>query len=323
MKSIPIVDLGLPCNEGGELDKELVQLLVNALHHTGFVGIQGHGIHEDLVSNVRQEVVSLFALPHEQKAEHQVSQENYRGYIPCGFFTPNSAKEDVDWYEGYKLHCEVAADDSIRHDCDLYGPNLWPTVRPKLQELVAEYWQRCDELSITLLRALFGALKLPLKTLDAAFKQPLSNMTLLHYPPSEPTADHFGIHPHKDTDVLTILAPDKVGGLFVSPRESNEWVEVQVPSNTLIVNVGDMLETWSGGYFVSTPHKVVNKSGKERYSFPYFAVPRHDVLIAPLIETPNKDRYLNATAGDISRQIWQSNWPDAEAVDSNLDPYIE
>lgn len=46
----------------------------------------------------------------------------------------------------------------------------------------------------------------------------MTNMTLLHYPPQAPEEEGFGIPPHKDTDALTIIAPDPVGGLEVRPR---------------------------------------------------------------------------------------------------------
>jgi len=103
---------------------------------------------------------------------------------------------------------------------------------------------------------------------------PLTNMTLLHYPPQLTESKRMGIHPHKDTDGLAILAPDPVGGLMVRHRDGSEWIGVDPPGDALNVNIGDLLEVWSGGYLVSTPHKVINTSGTERYSFRYFAVPR-------------------------------------------------
>ena len=63
-----------------------------------------------------------------------------------------------------------------------------------------------------------------------------------------------------------------------------EWIDAPPVEGAFVVNIGDMLELWSGGRLKSTPHRVVNRSGHERYSFPYFAVPRHDVVVAPLID---------------------------------------
>ena len=121
----------------------------------------------------------------------------------------------------------------------------------------------------------------------ALFEHPLTNMTLLALStPAFGIPTKFGIHPHKDTDALTLLFPDDVGGLWLRPHDQQDWLEVIAPPEAMVVNIGDLLELWSGGYFVSTPHKVVNASGKERYSFPFFIVPRHDVVVEPLSTLP-------------------------------------
>ena len=89
------------------------------------------------------------------------------------------------------------------------------------------------------------------------------------------------------------------------------WIDAPPRPGAFIVNVGDMLEIFSGGRFVSTPHKVVNKTGSERYSFPYFAVPRFDTVVAPLVaRQPGFDRE-GVHVGDVSAEVWRTNWPDA------------
>ena len=99
---------------------------------------------------------------------------------------------------------------------------------------------------------------------------------------------------------------------MVKKRGRNEWLDVSAPQGALVVNIGDLLELWSGGYFVSTPHKVVNKSGRERYSFPYFAVPRYDVVVEPLRERQPGFERDGVHVGDVSREVWRTNWPDTK-----------
>ena len=85
------------------------------------------------------------------------------------------------------------------------------------------------------------------------------------------------------------------------------------------MNIGDLLELWSGGYFVSTPHKVVNISGKDRYSFPYFLVPRYDTVVEPVMKPVDGFNRAPVHVGDVSREVWRTNWPDAEQKDGRYD----
>ncbi|MFT5573832.1 MAG: isopenicillin N synthase-like dioxygenase [Cryomorphaceae bacterium] len=321
MSQLPLIDISGLFAQDPVNKRRLAKQLSTVFNEIGFVGIQGHGMPSSLIAMMRDQVMSFFALPMQSKLALQVQQRNYRGYIPLSFFTPNASKQEADHYEGYKLHFEVDERDDICQQSDLYGPNRWPAELPSLKNTVLTYWRHCDQLTRCLLEALAIDLELPASILDSSFEKPLNNMTLLHYPPSDSNTDGFGIHPHKDTDVLTILAPDEVGGLWLRPRHSKHWIDARVPADTLLVNVGDMLETWSGGYFQSTPHKVINSSGQERFSFPYFAVPRHDVMIEPLVATQQDRKFSSATAGEISRKIWHSNWPDAAPIEKQYDPY--
>ena len=283
------------------------------------MNIVGHGIASESIAKVRDAVVAYFELPLETKIRDQISPENYRGYIPGGFFSANSGGANSDNYEGYKLHFEVAADDPIRSECDLYGPNKWPMEPSDLRRHVLQYWQECDRVANVLLGALAEILGTPKQHFLQLFEMPLTNMTLLHYPPQDPHATGFGIHPHKDTDALTILAPDPVGGLLVKCRDDAEWIEADPPDGALIVNLGDLLELWSGGYFVSTPHKVVNISGAERFSFPYFAVPRFDTIVEPLREPLSEFSRSSVHVGDVSRDVWRTNWPGETAQNPEYD----
>lgn len=310
MESLPIVDLGQP--EG------LTQAVENACHQIGFMYVNGHAIDGSVVAAARQAVIDFFALPEAKKSESLVSSENYRGYIPRGFFSPAGESTQTDNYEGFKLHCEVPEDDPVVTQCDLYGPNKWPGV-PGFQQSLQRYWRECDRVAHKLLRSLAEVMGVAPENFLRHFEDPLTNMTLLHYPPQAYADDGFGIHPHKDTDALTILAPDPVGGLLVKRRDSGDWLSAEPLGDALIVNIGDMLELWSGGYFKSTPHKVVNLSGAERYSFPYFAVPRFDTVVKPLMKPQPGFTRRSILVGDISREVWRNNWPDAVPRDPQLD----
>ena len=83
-----------------------------------------------------------------------------------------------------------------------------------------------------------------------------------------------------DYGCLTILCQDDVGGLEVQTR-LGEWVTAYPIEGTFVVNVGDLLARWTNDSFASTPHRVINKSGRERYSLVVAVDPDYDTMIDP------------------------------------------
>ena len=242
--SIPTIDLARG-------DDEILPTLERALCEMGFVLVKGHDVPAELVRDLRRYLIDYFDRPLADKMAERITPDNYRGYIPLGFFSPNTEGVTPDQYEGYKLHAETPLDDPVRNLCDLYGPNLWPREPAGLRATTEAFWQACEATGTRLLRLIARIMEVDEDQFLAHFDQPLTNMTLLHYPPSNPN-DGFGIHPHKDTDALTLLFPGEVGGLWLRPHDQTEWLEVKAPDDTIVVNIGDLLELWSGGYFVST-----------------------------------------------------------------------
>ena len=316
-QDIPLIDIG-HYDAVGNNDK-LKEKIESACRDAGFMYVYGHGIAPEIIARARDVVVTYFEQPLNEKLRDSITRDNYRGYIPAGFFSPNTGSDSSDNYEGYKLHFEVAADDPIVAECDLYGPNKWPDTIPGFRQALMAYWQSCDRVANVLLAILADIMNVDRSEFLQYFETPLTNMTLLHYPPQNAGDDGFGIHPHKDTDALTILAPDSVGGLKVKKRGNGHWIDVNAPGDALVVNIGDLLEIWSGGYFVSTPHKVVNTSGAERYSFPYFVVPGYRTVVTSFRQPQHGTSRLPVNVGDVSREVWRTNWPDATQQDSRFD----
>ena len=287
----------------------VIEKIMDSCSSIGFFCLTGTTIPESLIKDMHAIMPKIFDVDQASKRNQAITRDNYRGYIPMSFFNANGTNEEADDYEGYKLHYEVSATDPIIKMCDLYGTNLWPKHCPEVCHVILDYWQHLDDLTHMMLELLEDGLGLERSSMTSSMKMPLTNMTLLHYPKKGEGVKASGIHPHKDTDILTIIAPDPVGGLEVRTPDG-EWIKPQCPEGGLIVNIGDMLEIWSGGRLVSTPHRVVNNSGFERYSFPYFAVPRHDVVIKPLMPPLDGFERPAVHCGHWSREIWRTNWPD-------------
>ncbi len=308
-QQLPIIDIS-PLFRSPDADQQATaDSLYSALSAVGFAIVVGHGVPDAVIANMRSAVKAVFDTPRDQLARQTVEKGNYRGYVPLGYFTPNSGKGKADQYEAWKLHTETAPANPICAESELYRPNRWPDIPTDVKTPILTYWAEMDRIIRTVLSTLSGVMGLDSAMILDSLTNPLTNMTLLNYPPMPPQTDGWGIHPHKDFNLLTLLAHDPIGGLEVRNRDG-DWLSAACPPHGMVMNVGDMLELWTGGRLMSTPHRVLNRSGKPRQSFPYFSVPRYDVTIEPLLPPVAGYDRQPLHVGRSSADIWYSNWPD-------------
>jgi isopenicillin N synthase-like dioxygenase len=113
----------------------------------------------------------------------------------------------------------------------------------------------------------------------------------------------WSVGEHTDYGLLTILKQDEVGGLQV--RSAGRWIEAPPIDGTFVCNIGDMLERLTRGLYRSTPHRVLNRSGRSRYSFPYFFDPGFHTPVLPLpIDETLLTRVPAGEEQDSARQRW-------------------
>ena len=79
----------------------------------------------------------------------------------------------------------------------------------------------------------------------------------------------FGVAPHSDYGMITLLSQDPIGGLELRKRDG-EWIGAPFIPGTLVINIGDLFQRWTNDVYRSNLHRVVNRTGKERYSIPTF-----------------------------------------------------
>jgi isopenicillin N synthase-like dioxygenase len=115
------------------------------------------------------------------------------------------------------------------------------------------------------------------------FNEPMFTLRMSHYPQQEPTApaNEYGIAPHMDTSFMTILAQNKVPGLSLRLPDGR-WLDAPAPEGALLINGGMMLRRWTDNRFLATPHRVINRSGRERYAIPFFMDANYRAIMAPI-----------------------------------------
>jgi isopenicillin N synthase-like dioxygenase len=304
---LPVIDFA------GASEDEFARLLDAAFTETGFCYFSGIGVDPALVEGVFDASRRFHALPNQ--AKNALAMNSFhRGYMApktsiIGTSTVARVTRPND-SESFMLMHEVAADDP-RYGRPLDGPNQWPDL-PGFRTAVNAYEQAMHGFCLRLLPALALALDLPRDWFAPFFQQPTTFLRLLHYPPQAPDSpdDAFGSAPHTDYGFITILAQDTCGGLEVRRRDGT-WLKAQPIPDTWVVNVADMLARWTSGRWQSTPHRVKNYSGNDRYSCPYFFDMSMDSIVATLptcLGPDNKPNFPPVRYGDYLMERLDRNY---------------
>ena len=149
----------------------------------------------------------------------------------------------------------------------------------------------------TVMQGISLSLNLPIDYFYQKYnREPLILFRIFHYPPQPAGTDSWGVGEHTDYGLLTILLQDSIGGLQVKSR--GEWIAAPPIENSFICNIGDMLDKMTGGVYRSTPHRVINISGKSRLSFPLFFDPGFDTVIERIENIPQPNLVTETTRWD-------------------------
>lgn len=192
--------------------------------------------------------------------------------------------------------------DSAEAALPLHGPNQWPpeALLPGFRPAVETYFAALTALGHRLLRLLALSLGLAPGFFEPAFAAPMLALRPLHYTAevSAPGEGVFGAGAHTDYGCLTLLATDGVPGL--QAHLHGRWQDVPPLRGAFIVNLGDMLERWTNGRYRSTLHRVVNTSGRERYSIAFFFEPGFNTVVEclPCCCVDKPAQYPPTTAGE-------------------------
>jgi isopenicillin N synthase-like dioxygenase len=286
MNHVPTLDI-----RRYDTDREaFVAELGAAYREFGFCGITGHGIDPALVDGAYDAFKCFFALPAETKMKYHVpGSGGARGYTP---FKVETAKDSryPDLKEFWHIGRELPADSRYR---DLMPPNLWPAEVPDFRGYGYGLYHALDMLGARVLRALALHIGLPEHFFDDKIDAGNSILRPIHYPPIEtPDVPNVRAAAHEDINFITLLIGASAAGLELLTRHG-EWLPITTEGDTIVVNIGDMLQRLTNHVYPSTTHRVVNPPGEEgrkpRFSVPFFLHPNPDTLLDPLAECVTHD----------------------------------
>jgi len=297
---LPIVDVSSLYREDGRAIEVTARAIGKAARSNGFLYVSGHGIPQASVASVLGQAERFFALPDAEKLRLRIgSERHHRGYVPVtdrGLYADESGDRH---YEAFDMALEVNADDSDARNSYLLGPNLWPSL-PQFQQVLSSYYDAVAKLAGRLCMAFEVDLGLEPGFFAARMSKPTSQLRLIHYLENEvpPSYSDMNMGAHTDYECFTILHQSEPG-LQVMDLDDN-WVEAPPIPGTFVINIGDMLESWTNGIYKATLHRVVNR-GRERYSIPFFAAVDQDTKVEPLPQFVSDDRpcaYAPLVAGE-------------------------
>jgi len=307
--SIPVIDVSPLWNGSARAVKEVAQQITNASTEVGFFYVRGHNVDRDLMSAVYFAAKYFFCLPAETKQAIKVNSA-HRGYVPFAQTTQPGRKHS-DLKESFNFAYPFSPEDpEMSAGRTLIGLNQWPIGEPRWRALLEAYYAAIFELGQRILQGFAVALDLPAEFFREVYRKPLVRARLLHYPPQPPDNEGQSAAEHTDYGAITILWQDEIGGLQVRNR-AGKWIDAPPIEDTFVINIGDMLQRWSNDLFVSTPHRVLNTSGHDRYSIPVFYDPDYDTVVEclPHCATPESPaKHPPIIAGDYITARYDSSY---------------
>ena len=241
----------------------------NSLRETGFSILTDHPIDIRLIEKVYSDWSYFFKNNNKEKYLYDPLKQD--GYFP--FQTENAKnsnlkdlKEFFHFYSWGRYPKELGDATLILYDQLL-----------ELTSVLLEWIQNQTPKNV---KSLFSA---PLPEMINGTKRNL--LRIIHYPPLDGTEKKSAIRgsAHEDINLITLLVAGTQPGLQVQDNKGF-WHDVSCDPGHLAINIGDMLQEASGGYFPSTTHRVINPGNKvkneSRFSMPLFLHPRDEIILS-------------------------------------------
>ncbi|XVF27813.1 hypothetical protein REPUB_Repub14bG0141200 [Reevesia pubescens] len=260
-RELPLIDLSRLAldeleSEGGK--KEIAR----AAREWGFFQVINHGISRDILEKMRDEQVKVFKQPFHNKCREDKYLNFSAGSYRWGTPSATSLRQ-LSWSEAFHIpmtdiSSSGAFNRTLSSSMEQFATKV-ASLAQKLAEILAE------------------KLGHKLNFFQENCLPSTCYLRLNRYPPCPIPSDIFGLMPHTDSDFLTILHQDQVGGLQLV--KDGKWIAVKPNPEALIINIGDLFQAWSNDSYKSVQHCVVKNPTKERFSVAYFLCPSYETMI--------------------------------------------
>ncbi|MFW0792507.1 2OG-Fe(II) oxygenase family protein [Gordonia sp. CPCC 205515] len=294
MSDSPILTVDLAqWRAGGAAAEEVCAAVDISLQQAGFLLVTGHGIDPTLPARLRATAREFFALPGHVKSKYAVGVGG-RGWIGPGM-EANGYAEGTETPPDLKETYNSGAQTRVgipEVDDYWFAPDVWPVEAPALSELFTAWTTAMKTLSDDLLALMAASLGL---AGDAnPFRGLAGNATwtsnINHYPPltavGDPADGQYRIGPHTDFGTVTVLDREPGAGGLQVYSDDGGWADAPYAPDALTINIGDLLEYWSGGRWPAGRHRVLppqpDAPEEDLVSLIFFYELDHDAVVTPL-----------------------------------------
>lgn len=241
--------------------------LISSILETGFVVVTQHGISEKLIRDTQSDWRNFFLKSQKDKNLFVNGNDGNMGYKGLRTETAVGAKkadlkEFFHWKPGYEIPGQ-------------------------LEETVYTLFHKLNEVAYRILDVIDQENKRqgdPTNYVDDCAQSDNTLLRTLYYPAMDFDADPGAVRAaaHEDINHITLLVAASAPGLQVLDK-TGKWHDVPHEENSIVVNIGDMMQLQSGGRYKSTTHRVVNpmNSKEDRISMPLFVHPHSNVKLTP------------------------------------------
>lgn len=300
---IPVIDIGALFSTDRAQKLTVAHAIGDACRNVGFFYVTHHGVDNTLADDVFRVSEAFYALPENIKQRYAVDKlGRHRGYVPIGGLAADAHDATAyDLQEGYEVSLELPETDPDYVTGNImYGPNVWPDSPADFRPVVYRYFEAIRRMGHTLFKGFALALDLPEDYFEDKIDKPMAQLRVLHYPPQSGAIDprHIGVGAHTDYECFTILKAS-APGLQVQ-NSHGQWIEAPPIDNAFVINIGDVMARWTNDIFKSTVHRVINSTGKKRFSLPFFFGANYNTVVECLPtchSTERPSKYPPVTAG--------------------------
>ncbi|KAI3456412.1 hypothetical protein Pfo_013075 [Paulownia fortunei] len=279
-RELPLIDLNQL--DLGDFERQACKkLIARASQEWGFFQVINHGISRDILEIMRAEQVKLFKKPFQEKKTYKdlnFSAGSYRWGTPSA-----TCLQQLSWSEAFHV--------SLSDILGSGGHNSLSSTMEQFATTVSELAQMLADILAEGMDHKTGFFK-------ETCLPSTCYLRLNRYPPCPRYPQMLGIMPHTDSDFLTVLHQDNIGGLQLV--KDGKWIAVKPNPEALIINIGDLFQAWSNNLYKSVEHRVVANALNERFSTAYFFCPSHDTVIQSGVEP---GVYRSFSFGDFRKQV--------------------